>query len=54
MSKRKIKSKRRFTKNIKAGITPDMWIMLQELKVRTGKSKAAIVREALDIYDKTH
>lgn len=52
MAKRK--SKKKYTKKCEAGITRDMWYMLQELKIRTGKSKAAIVREALEEYDKTH
>lgn len=47
-------SKRKYTKSVKAGVTKDMFIMLQEIKVRTGKSKAAIIREALEDYDRSH
>lgn len=54
MKKRKTKSKRKFTKVCKAGITPQVWILLQELKVRTGMSKAAIIREALQEYSENH
>lgn len=53
MAKRK-KSKRRYVKRCTAGITLDMWYMLSELKSRTGKSKASIIREALEEYDKSH
>lgn len=51
---RRRKSKRRFTKRCSALITTDMWYLLQELKIRTGKSKAAIIREAIEEYDKNH
>ncbi len=50
----KSKTKKKYTKRCVAGITKDMWYMLQELKIRTGKSKAAIVREALEEYDRNH
>lgn len=46
----KKKSKRKYTKNCKAGITPSMWILMQELKIKTGKSKAAIIREAIEDF----
>lgn len=44
------KRKPRYTKSCKAGISRDMWIELQEMKVRTGKSKSQIIREALEMY----
>lgn len=50
MKRKTRKSRRLYTKKATAGITPDMWIMLQELKVETKKSKAAIIREALTEY----
>lgn len=46
----KKKSRRLYTKSCKAGVTPSMWILLQELKVKTGKSKAAIIRTAVEEY----
>lgn len=44
--------KRKYTKTVKSLVTPDMWVMVQELKVITGKSKASIIREALSEYEK--
>lgn len=44
--------KRKYTKTVKSLVTSDMWIMVQELKVITGKSKGAIIREALSDYEK--
>ena len=44
--------KRKYTRTVKSLVTPDMWIMLQELKVATGKSKGAIIRESLCDYEK--
>ena len=44
--------KRKYTKTVKSLVTPDMWIMVQELKVITGKSKGAIIREAISDYEK--
>lgn len=44
--------KRKYTKTVKSLVTQDMWVMVQELKVITGKSKASIIREALSDYEK--
>ncbi|MCM1440870.1 MAG: ribbon-helix-helix domain-containing protein [Roseburia sp.] len=46
----KKKSKKRFTKSCKAGITKEMWMMLTEMKIRLNMSKARIIREALREY----
>ena len=48
------KSRRIYTQKATAGITRDMWIMLQEIKIATGKSKACIIREALTEYNERH
>lgn len=48
------KRKRKYTKVIKAGSTYDMWVMLQELKVKLKKPKAEIMREALSEYAENH
>lgn len=50
MTKRSKTSKRKYTKKAQAGVTNDMWILLQELKVQTRKSKAQILREAIQLY----
>lgn len=52
MKQKRKKRKRVYTKTCRALLTPDMWIDLQEMKAALGKSKSAIIREALDMYKK--
>ena len=50
-----IKRKRRvYIKRAQAGITTDMWHMLQEMKIYLHKSKASIIRDALTEYYERH
>lgn len=51
---KKKKSKKIYTKSCKAGVTKEMWMILTELKIRLGKSKAQIIREALTEYYERH
>lgn len=51
MAKRR---KRTYTKSCRALITKEMWVLLQELKVKERRSKASIIRSAITEYYENH
>ena len=51
MAKRR---KRTYTKSCRVLITKEMWVLLQELKVKERRSKASIIRSAIREYYENH
>lgn len=52
MKQKQKRRKKMYTKSCRAGLTPEMWMELQELKVALGKNKSVIIREAIAMYKK--
>lgn len=50
----KRRRKKKYAKTCSASITKEMWVDLQELKVHTHMSKAAIIRMALEEFKNNH
>lgn len=48
------KSKKKYTKSCRAGVTKEMWQLLAYMKIKLGMSKAQIIREALSEYYNNH